>query len=240
MNEDGPAIRTQKWETVVDDFRRTTPYNYAIIDDFLMPDVATAIRQYLINHKGWSFMNAQGPERVLFVRNFALHLIQDIASELACRLPDLIQGLSLAEYSAFMNRKNDGLSIHSDNGLLTLNLYLTPDECNLDPDCGGLVLYDVKRGSDQLLHEFNSQPWCTNYFEAHTKGGKAKIGYRFNRAVLFDATTLHSAERMRFFGGDVGSHRLNLALRFDRSDEFARRFDIYRPLQLEPVHNDLR
>ncbi|MDQ3802526.1 MAG: hypothetical protein M3416_01530 [Acidobacteriota bacterium] len=233
--KDAKSINEQDWEAIEAQYAETSPYNYAVIDDFLAPDACSEVRAHLINNKGWAFMNVEGPQPVLVVRNFNLPLIHEIASALIGRLAGVLGGLSLVEHSAFMNRSNNGLSIHSDNGLATLNIYLTPDEFNLDPEAGGLWLYDVKRGENQALHEFNSQPWCTEYFERHTKGGAVRIGYAFNRAILFDARTLHAAERMRFAGGSVASHRLNLALRFDRPEQFRSRYDPYHLKGSAPV-----
>jgi hypothetical protein len=153
--------------------------------------------------------------------------VDHIAGFLRDRLSTILGDLSLVECRAFMSRKNDGLDIHSDNGFVTLNIYLTHDEFNLQPDSGGLILYDVKRREGQLLHEFNAQPWCTEYFQRNTRGGKVKLGYAFNRAVLFDARTLHAAESTLFAGGNVGSHRLNLALRFDKPERFRGRYEPY-------------
>lgn len=231
------AINEQDWTAIEAQFAETRPYNYAVIDDFLAPDACAEARDHLINNKGWAFMNVRGPASVFVVRNFKLPLVAEIASALTGRLSGILGGLSLVEHSAFMNRSNDGLSIHSDNGVVTVNIYLTPDEFNLEPETGGIRLFDVKRGEDMALHEFNSQPWCTEYFEKHTKGGAVRIGYAFNRAILFDARTLHVAERMRFAGGSVGSHRLNLALRFDKPEEFKSRFDPYGPTGAAPITN---
>jgi hypothetical protein len=224
---DRECVNDHDWSAKGAQFFQTSPYNYAVLDNFLSPATCTEVRDHLIHSKGWGFMNVLGPECVLFVRNFDLPLVSRIATTLINCLPEVFGGLSLVEYSAFMNRENQGLSIHSDNGFVTLNIYMTPDEFNLDPNQGGTLLYDVKRGEHQSLHEFNAEPWSTEYFKQHTKGGVARIGYRFNRALLFDARTLHSAERMRFAGGGVGSHRLNLALRFDKPEQFQQRYQPY-------------
>jgi hypothetical protein len=233
--KDAKSINEQDWKAIEAQYAETSPYNYAVIDNFLAPDACSEVLAHLVNSKGWAFMNVEGSQSVLVVRNFNLPLINEIASAAVDKLAGVLGGLSLVEHSAFMNRSNDGLSIHSDNGLATLNIYLTPDEFNLDPATGGLWLYDVKRGENQALHEFNSQPWCTEYYKKHTKGGAARVGYAFNRAVLFDARTLHAAERMRFACKSVASHRLNLALRFDKPEEFQSRFDPYNLESSAPV-----
>jgi hypothetical protein len=221
-------LNDQNWNHVTRTYDETSPYNYAVLENFLTATTIAEVREYLINSKAWAFMNSDGPQRVLFLRNFNLPLVRELAAALSAELPALLGPLHLVEYSAFMNRNHDGLDIHSDNGIVTLNIYLTPDEFNLEPESGGMTLFDVKRREDQAVHEFNAQPWCTEYFRKHTKSDAARIAYRFNRAVLFDARTLHSAERMRFRCADAASHRLNMALRFDYLDDYNRRKALYR------------
>jgi len=44
-------------------------------------------------------------------------------------------------------KKNSGIDIHADPSKITINMWLTPDESNLDPETGGLVVYK-KNGTD--------------------------------------------------------------------------------------------
>ena len=220
-------INDQDWKAVECQFSNTHPYNYAIVDNFLTSHAWSELRANLVNNKAWELLNVQGDQRVLFIRDFRHPFAESIAAFLVVRLPGILGGLSPVECRAFMSRQNEGLEIHSDNGAVTLNIYLTPEEFNLKPNSGGLLLYDVKRTKDQAIHEFNSQPWATKYFEKNTRGAKRRIGYAFNRAVIFDAKTFHAAESMCFTGESVGSHRLNLALRFDNPEKFHERFERY-------------
>lgn len=38
-------------------------------------------------------------------------------------------------------RSMDGISVHADSAAVNLNFWITPDEANLDPSSGGLVVY---------------------------------------------------------------------------------------------------
>lgn len=35
----------------------------------------------------------------------------------------------------------DGIAVHADSASVNLNFWVTPDDANLDPDSGGLVVY---------------------------------------------------------------------------------------------------
>ena len=220
-------LTPRDWAAAERQFYDTRPFNFTTLDDLLTEESCGELRDAIVANKGWGFLNVAAKERVLFIRNFSSTLIPDVAGELKAKLPNLLGNLELVEYSAFMNRENDGLGIHSDNGQFTLNLYLTPDEFNLDPATGGMTLFDVKRASDQPLHEFNSAERCTPYVRERTRGQAVMIGYKYNRGILFDASTFHAADRMRFRGGHARSHRINLALRFDDRQAFRNRVAAY-------------
>jgi hypothetical protein len=218
-------IADRDWDAVEKQFFETQPYNYAVMDDFLVPDAREEVRQAIVSNKGWSFMNWQAEE--LFIRNFELSAVHKMAQTVASRLPRVLANLSLVQHIAFMHQRNNGLCAHSDTGRVTLDLWLTPDEYNLEPNTGGLVLYDVKRTSDQDIHQFNARPWCVEYFNKHTRGGSVTVGYKYNRAILFDARTFHASDRMRFVGDGAQTYRINYALLFDQSETFRDRYERY-------------
>ncbi len=218
-------IANRDWKAVERQYIETSPYNYAVMDDFLTPEACTQVRQAIVENKGWSFMNWQAEE--LFIRNFDLPAAEQIAQAMVQLVPGILANLVMVQHIAFMHQRNNGLCPHSDTGLVTLDIWLTPDDYNLDPDTGGLLLYDVKRTSDQDIHQFNARPWCVEYYEQNTRGGNAKVGYRFNRAILFDARNFHASDRMRFASDGAHTYRINYALLFDRAGEFRDRYERY-------------
>ena len=54
-------------------------------------------------------------------------------------------------------------SVHADNAAVNMNLWLTPDDANLDPDGGGLIIYRTRapvrseRASERASAEFNER-----------------------------------------------------------------------------------
>lgn len=218
-------IVEQDWEAIEKQYFETEPYNYAIIDNLLTPDVCEEVRKNIVHNKGWSFMNWQAEE--LFIRNFNMPLVQDISRAVAEHMPRVFENLSLVQHIAFMHQRNSGLCPHSDTGLVTLDLWLTPDEYNLEPDTGGLVLYDVKRTPEQEIHEFNARPWCVEYFNQHTRGESVTVGYKFNRAILFDARTFHASDKIKFVGDGAHTYRINYAMLFDHPGDFRDRYERY-------------
>ena len=219
-------LSNQDWAAIQEDYCASAPYHYTIVDNFLSPEALKLVRDGLITNKAWSYMNWQAQE--LFIRNFPFPPAQRISEEIAEKIPRILGGgLSLVQHIAFMHQRNKGLCAHSDTGQVTVNLWLTPDEYNLEPDSGGLVLYDVKRTDDQQIHEFNARPWCVDYLNAHTKGGMAVAGYKFNRAVIFDAKTFHASDRINFRSDGAHTYRINYAFLFDKPAVFRNRYEQY-------------
>src|SRR6266545_745447 len=221
-----PAVLTERdWKAVVDDYRSTSPYNFAVLDNLLPEDVIQSVRKQLLDQWGWQYKNWQAQE--LYVRDPDIPEIPIIAGEIKKRLPELLDGYEFVRCWAFMHQRNAGLKVHADNGAITLDLWVTPDEYNLDPTTGGLVFFDVKREPIQMIHEFNTVEWAEQYFREHTQGQSTKVGYQFNRGVLFDAGTFHESDTVDFVDRGADTYRINLSLLFDDPAEFSRRRAVY-------------
>lgn len=219
------SVTERHWPDVVKEYRATSPYNYAVLDDFLPENVIASVRSQLLAQWNWQYKNWQAQE--LYVRDPAIPEVPLIAAELKQQVPELLDGYEFVRCWAFMHQRNAGLKVHADNGAVTLDLWITPDEYNLDADTGGLVFFDVKRQPDQMIHEFNTVEWAEKYFRQHTRGRSEKVGYKYNRAVLFDAGTFHESDTVEFLAAGAESYRINVSLLFDDPAEFARRRAVY-------------
>lgn len=64
----------------------------------------------------------------------------------------------------------DGITVHADVAKVNLNFWVTPDEANLDPSSGGLVVYPKEPphvdAADDLAGESEVRsPLCMVYFD---------------------------------------------------------------------------
>ena len=50
----------------------------------------------------------------------------------------------------------DGITVHADIAAINVNLWLTPDDANLEPDGGGLVVHSAAAPFDWDFESFNS------------------------------------------------------------------------------------
>lgn len=210
------------WTVIKDVFRANEPLGHVIMDGFLCPEICSELRKQTLAHWGWYYKKPDAQE--LYLRNPDIPWLQWIGAEIVKRLPSIFHGMELVECWAFLHQRNAGLKVHSDNGALTLNLWVTPNDCNLESGGGGLVLSDIKRTSEMAVHEFGSPE---AYFERHTKGGRIRIPYLYNRAVLFDARIFHYSDSFRFDTSSIAKSRINISLLFDDPKEYAERLSIY-------------
>jgi len=219
------GLTERDWRAVEREYVSSSPYNYAVLDDFFTPQAFSGIREQLISNWGWQYKNWQANE--LYVRDPKIPEIQSVATELKARLPVVLDGLEFVRCWAFMHQRNVGLKVHADNGAVTVDVWMTPDEYNLLPGAGGLVFFDVKRDPAMLIHEFNTVEWAEKYFKDNTQGKTDTVSYGGNRAVLFDASTFHESDRVAFREDGAHTYRINLSLLFDDPEEFARRRKVY-------------
>jgi len=209
-----PALLNGRdWGDAEQALRSSSPFNYVVLDDLLDETAARALRGGLIEHWGWRQKSPISPH--LHNDRPDLPAVFELADDLRHAVPGLIGHLDLVFWWAIMYHRNVGGTAHSDHGEVTLNLWLTPDEHNLDTATGGLVLLDVKRTPEMRIHEFSAPPLCSDYAARHTNGGQAVIPYRWNRAVLFDSTTFHHPQPMAFDPRSAWTYRLGLTLTFD-------------------------
>jgi hypothetical protein len=116
---------------------------------------------------------------------------------------------------AIMHAENEPGVAHWDRGNVILNLWLTPDEHNLDRNSGGVVLFNAKRGAVSASYQQLRQRWSRATPASSMPGPSVTIPYRYNCALLFDAGTLHQTDSLNFRNGTPASCRLNLAICFE-------------------------
>lgn len=214
-------VADRDWQPMPMAFRETEPYNYVIMDGFLEPEVCTRLHAELLAHPGWTKQTHDG--RTLYSNQHPdLAATSEIARQVMELCPSLLSGYDLVDSWALLYPEGASRQVHSDVGALTLNIWMTPDECNLDPSCGGLVFYDVKRREPERHDEDVAYLWSEQYLNEHKTGRTARVSYRWNRALLFDARTFHRTDEFRFTNTCMGSHRLNYSLTFDAPDAFER------------------
>lgn len=94
---------------------------------------------------------------------------------------------------------------------MNVNLWLTPDEANLDKDSGGLVIFTAKPTEDMDFESYNTDTERLQDFLKSSDYHNITVPYRENRAVIFDSALFHHTDKFHFKEG-YGNRRINLTL----------------------------
>ena len=215
-----------EWKCVCADYLNSCPQSYAVVDNFLPTDIYNSIRDFLILDGGWRQKNWQVDQ--LFCKEPPIPHLLDLISTIKLGLGNIADGLELVKHWGVLCHTNNGLQVHSDNAAIAINLWLTPDEYNISPETGGMVIYDLKRTEDMAIHEFNAMPWAGDFLSNHPNVSSVNIPYRNNRAVIFDARLFHESDNVKF-SGDMFEHcRMGLTLALDNPDVYSERMKKYK------------
>lgn len=212
----GP-LADRDWSVVEARYLSRGDQPYCVLDDFLTGQAVEELREKLLNDHRWHFKHPLSKE--LYLAAPGGNDILDLGQHLVEQIPQVLGGLKLVYHWAYLHCRSSGLKPHTDgDSAVTVNLYLTPDEYNLRPGTGGLILSAVRRPPSVSLIEFNSMPWADSYFEREhvdENGRDICIAYRYNRAILFDSGIFHASDQIFFRNDATQSMKLNLGLVFD-------------------------
>ena len=216
-------LTERDWQTVYGQIKASSPFNFAVLDNFLVENYAAALRRALLALPQWhareiprGLDGERWVARQLFLDSPPLPLVEEIADAITLVLGGTAGRHRLVRCWAIIAHENRGWFPHCDGGSLSLNLWLTPDRFNQDHNCGGLIFFDVKRTSEMLPAQYASEKGgCCRYVAEHTRGDIMTVQHQYNRAVLFDAYTFHATDRGTFSSGGRNVGRMNLTYVFE-------------------------
>ncbi len=173
-----------------------------VIDDLLTPEALEQLRKFCLESTVWRHPYQFGYVGAFPQHGFASVSLFAIAEEFSAAMGDAFADFQLAQWWAFVyDAALPGTDIHGDDADYSLNFWITPDSANLDPNSGGLIVWDRKAPSDWSFSDYNSGgDKVTRYLEE--QGAEATvIPYRSNRAVLFEGHLFHKTDDFTFEPG---------------------------------------
>lgn len=125
---------------------------------------------------------------------------------------ELVEDTSdISESSSFLYSR-EGIGVHADDALLNINIWLTPDSANDDPQSGGLVIYHEAAPKEWNIRSGDRSADASDKTREMWYGRKnITVPYRQNRMVLFDSHRFHRTDSYRFKRG-YRNRRINLTL----------------------------
>jgi tetratricopeptide (TPR) repeat protein len=195
-------------------------FGISVIDNFLTPKALLALRKFCLESTIW-FENHYSHGRLgsFFPNGFNCPLLIQIAEELKKVFPKIIgEKHPLLQLWGFKCEPfQPGTPPHADFAAVNVNFWITANEANLDPETGGMVIYDVEA---PLSWDFDSYNNKGNKIIKYLRRKKAKsvtIPYKANRAIIFNSDLFHGTAPVNF-RNDYESRRINITMLFGRRE----------------------
>ena len=196
------------------------------IDEFLGSEALESLRTFLLESTIWFKEKKGGYLGAYLGEGLASPLLLQIASELQSRFPLIIKDHPLNHVWAYKydSRASDpvsdvtGINIHADFAAVNVNFWITQSEANLDPNSGGMVVYNTEAPKDWSFAMYNTNLSRIQEELNKSNGGREVIPHRENRMVIFNSNLFHETDKYYFKEG-YENRRINVTMLFGRRED---------------------
>lgn len=205
----------------VERFARSEPdARFVHFDGLFTPEGLEALRSYLLYstiwhndaQKGYGYLGAYETSGLMHP------IVAQITSTVEDVFERLLDGAALRQIWCYRNLgRSAGVGVHADFSSINLNVWLTPDAFNLQPDTGGLVIYGKRAPANWGFDRFNGDD--SAIADAIADAPRTRVPYRMNRAMIFDSALFHGSDNVAFEDSFEG-WRINMTMLFgERSQD---------------------
>jgi len=188
------------------------------VDGLLNEEALGEMRRFCLQSTIWKKDYENGYLGAFLGDGFSSPLLLQISEELRLRFPGIFKDHRLRQAWAFKyDSQLRGLNIHADAAAVNVNFWITPDEANLDPDHGGLVVWDKEAPREWNFREYNNttmEPKIREFLKT-SRAKAVTVPYRQNRAVIFNSDLFHETDRISFKDG-YENRRVNITLLYGK------------------------
>ena len=201
-------------------------YGLTFIDNLLSPHALASIRKFLLGSTIWFDIKPNGWIGAYLGEGLANPLILQIADELSKKFPKIFKDYPIKQIWAYKYdsraKENDsslsGIHVHADPAAVNVNFWITPNEANLNPNTGGIIVYDVEAPKSWSHRSYNSDVEKIREEIKKSKKNSTVIPYKENRAVIFNSDLFHETDNYEFKEG-YENRRINVTILFgDRTN----------------------
>jgi len=193
---------------------RTSNPKILIVDNLLTPDALAALRQLCLGSTFWRRSFPNGYLGALPETGFAVPLLAQIGEELRKTFPEVFEKHPLLHLWAFKyDSQLSGINLHADFAAVNVNFWITPDEANLEPTRGGLIVWDKTAPLEWDFKKYNNDEKAMRVFLNSSGAKPIIVPYRCNRAVIFDSDLFHETDSFHFRQG-YENRRINVTYLF--------------------------
>jgi len=188
------------------------------IDTLLRPEALAALQRFCRESTIWKKDYEDGYIGAFLGEGFSSPLLLQVAEELRTAFPGIFHQHRLLQAWAFkQDSARRPLKIHADAAAVNVNFWITPDDANLDPASGGLIVWDKEAPRDWDFKVYNSTAFQPKLREFLDQSGASpvKVPYRANRALVFNSDLFHESDTC-MFRDDYESRRINITFLYGR------------------------
>lgn len=208
---DGPILDPALDAAAVEARYLSATPNVAVLDGLLTPNALQALRRFCLESTVWNHVKAGYLGAYLF-DGFCSELLLRLAWEFRERLPRIVRGLPLQVMWGYKcDSRLPALGIHADAAAVNVNFWITDDAANLDPEHGGLLVYEHDAPPDWGFSRFNKDSETLRAYLESVGSVPRCVPHRTNRAVIFDSDLFHASDRPHFREG-YANRRVNITL----------------------------
>ncbi|MBN36449.1 MAG: hypothetical protein CMM46_17055 [Rhodospirillaceae bacterium] len=214
---DGPAVSPDFDGAAAEAMYRDHAPGIAWADGLLTPEALDALRRFCLESTIWyEFRYDNGYLGAFQEEGFSCPLILQIAEELRRAMPGVVGPHALRKTWGFKyDSRLSGIRMHADAAAINVNFWLTPDDANLDPDGGGLVVWDKEAPLDWDFARYNRDTPAVRAFLDEVGARPVTVPHRQNRAMLFNSDLFHETGALTFKPG-YENRRINVTMLFGR------------------------
>jgi Tfp pilus assembly protein PilF len=214
----GNAVNPDVGDRVAGLWQTNSP-QYVVVDDFLTQEALARIRRYCWGASIWNFANSAGYIRALPEHGFACPLLLQIDEEMREVYSTILKQYPLRYWWAYKyETERLGTHVHADFAAININYWIAPDEANLDPHTGGLIIWDKPAPLDWGFKEYNGSPESSRDFLRKSGAQSVTVPHRANRAVIFNSNLFHETDKISFKTGYMNK-RINITMLYGMRDE---------------------
>ena len=211
----GPVINpAHTEEAIIARWRQASP-QFVILDDFLTQPALEKLRGYCLESTVWHRIYEAGYIGAIPADGFACPFLAQLAEEIASRWPRIVGPHAFKYLGAFKydSELSTGTNTHADNSRINVNFYIAPDEANLDPQSGGMEIWDMAAPDMKTMRQLNGNEEMVRDLLKRSGAKRTVIPHRSNRAVIFKSTHFHKTDKFTF-KSDYLSRRINISILF--------------------------
>ncbi len=198
-------------------------FGLTYIDNFLSNSALKSLQKFLLQSTIWFDVKKSGYLGAYLKEGLANPLIIQIAEELRNKFPKIFKDFPISQiwaykYDSRAKNKNSslrGINIHADFAAINVNFWITPNKANLNPDSGGVIVYDVEAPKDWDFNIYNRDVQKMREELKKSKGNTKVIPYKENRAVVFNSNLFHETDSYEFKEG-YENRRINITMLFGK------------------------